>query len=164
MGKFTSIGEKIFQNRDELAQILNRIRSEKTVVFTNGCFDILHRGHVSYLSRAGDLGDVLVVALNTDSSVQKLKGSGRPVNSELDRAFVLASLACVDYITFFSEQTPEKTIEILKPDIHTKGGDYQAEELPEKAILDQLGSRIVLLPFEDGFSTTSIIKKASLKS
>ncbi|MDH5657173.1 MAG: D-glycero-beta-D-manno-heptose 1-phosphate adenylyltransferase [Spirochaetia bacterium] len=161
MSSYLSIQNKIFTDREDLVRELENTRKNKIVVFTNGCFDILHKGHVSYLSRARDLGDLLVVGLNSDSSVEHLKGSGRPLNSEMNRAFVLAGLECVDYITIFSEETPEKTIEAVHPEIHTKGGDYNLEDLPEKKILDQFGSRIVLLPFEEGFSTTSIIKKAS---
>ena len=162
MGMYSSIEKKIFPERTELSVRLQEMRKGKTIVFTNGCFDILHRGHVSYLSRARDLGDCLVIGLNSDSSVIKLKGAGRPVNSELDRAFVLAGLGCVDFVTIFSEETPEKTIEIIKPEIHTKGGDYKENDLPEKKILDKIGGKIVLLPFEMGFSTTSIIKKLSV--
>ena len=162
MGMYSSIEKKIFPERTELSARLQEMRKGKTIVFTNGCFDILHRGHVSYLSRARDLGDCLVIGLNSDSSVIKLKGAGRPVNSELDRAFVLAGLGCVDFVTIFSEETPEKTIEIIKPEIHTKGGDYKENDLPEKKILDKIGGKIVLLPFEMGFSTTSIIKKLSV--
>ena len=159
---YSSIEKKIEINRGSLSSELEMLRKGKTIVFTNGCFDILHRGHVSYLARARDLGDYLVIGLNSDSSVNKLKGIGRPLNSEMDRAFVLAGLASVDFITIFSEATPEKTIEIIKPDIHTKGGDYNENDLPEKRILDKIGSRIVLLPFESGFSTTSLIKRISI--
>jgi rfaE bifunctional protein nucleotidyltransferase chain/domain len=150
---------KIYTDREALATHLQGSEPFKRIVFTNGCFDILHRGHLLYLAKARDLGDLLVVAINSDESVKKLKGPTRPVNSESDRALQLAALSFVDYVTFFSESTPEKTIEILKPDIHTKGGDYKPEDLPEKVILDRIGAKIAIIAFEDGYSTTSIINR-----
>ncbi len=153
------IQSHIFQNAQSLADHLSQIRDGKTVVFTNGCFDILHTGHLTYLSKARSLGDILIIAINNDESVRKLKGPGRPVNQERDRALALACLRFVDYVTFFSEQTPERTIEILKPEIHTKGGDYRPEDLPEKRVIDSYGGKIELIQFVDGYSTTNLIEK-----
>ncbi len=156
---FKEIESRIFPDREKLAEHLRTAEAGKIRVFTNGCFDILHRGHLKYLARARELGDLLIVAVNSDSSVRQLKGPFRPVNQETDRALQLVSLRFVDYVTFFPEQTPEKTISILRPDIHTKGGDYRPEDLPEKKILDQIGARIEIIDFEDGYSTTSIITR-----
>jgi len=150
---FESIQSKIVN----VNQLMPKLRG--TVVFTNGCFDILHKGHVSYLARARDLGDMLVLGLNSDSSVQSLKGPGRPVHSEMDRAFVLGALACIDYIVIFSESTPERLLSEIKPHIHVKGGDYTPENLPEKKVINSYGGTIKILPFVDGYSTTNIINK-----
>lgn len=150
---------KIYPDRRELKRHLEAEHAGRRVVFTNGCFDILHMGHLTYLSRARDLGDLLVVGLNSDESVRRLKGADRPVNSQEERAFLLAGLFFVDYVTIFSEQTPVETIEILKPTIHTKGGDYAPADLPEGRVVESYGGRVVLLPFVEGYSTTSIIRK-----
>jgi len=158
MSSLDLLRSKIFENRNSLRAHLDQIPGKKTV-FTNGCFDILHRGHVEYLNQARDLGDLLIVALNSDASTTRLKGPGRPVNSEKDRALVLASLSCVDYVTFFDEATPVETLEILRPDIHTKGGDYRISDLPEKNTIESYGGKIVILPFVAGKSTTGIIEK-----
>jgi rfaE bifunctional protein nucleotidyltransferase chain/domain len=159
MSHLDRLKSKIYENAIELSTVLNAVRSEKRIVFTNGCFDILHRGHVTYLNRARDLGDLLVVAVNSDASVKRLKGPTRPIHSAQDRAYVLAALACVDYVILFHEDTPTETIRILKPHLHTKGGDYRIEDLPEKRALDEYGGSIVLIPFVDGYSTSTIIEK-----
>lgn len=127
----------------------------ETVVFTNGCFDILHRGHVTYLQQARQLGDHLVVGLNSDASVKKLKGPERPINSELDRAFMLAALRCVDEVVLFGEDTPEELLSHLKPDILVKGGDYKPEEVAGR----QYAGEVKILSFVDGYSTTGTIRK-----
>ncbi|WP_246047985.1 D-glycero-beta-D-manno-heptose 1-phosphate adenylyltransferase [Leptospira ilyithenensis] len=132
----------------------------KKIVFTNGCFDILHPGHVEYLSRARDLGDLLWLGLNSDLSVQRLKGPTRPINSLEDRAKVLSGLACIDFISSFEEETPLNLIQKIRPSIHTKGGDYLAEKLPEYGLVKSLGGEVVILPFLPGKSTTSILEKA----
>lgn len=153
------IVSKIYPDRNELRSHLDRNYENRVTVFTNGCFDLLHRGHLTYLCQARDLGDLLIVAVNSDASVKKLKGPERPLNGELDRAFALASLSFVDFVTVFSEDTPAETLEILKPRIHTKGGDYRLEELPEKRVIDSYGGKIELIPFVDGYSTTDLIRK-----
>ena len=129
------------------------------MVFTNGCFDILHAGHVRYLTEAKKLGDVLVVGLNSDESVRKLKGAGRPVNSEEDRAEVLAGLRAVDHVVVFTEDTAEEMVRQLQPDVYVKGGDYSLERLPESAIVASYGGRTVLVPMVEGRSTSNVIRK-----
>ena len=129
-----------------------------SVVFTNGCFDVLHRGHVTYLAQARDLGDCLVVGLNSDTSVKRLKGENRPVNSENDRAIVLAALSFVDYIILFEEDTPKNLIEQVKPDILVKGGDYQIENIVGADFVTENGGKVLTIPFVDGYSSTKIIQ------
>lgn len=131
------------------------------IVFTNGCFDILHRGHVNYLAQAKALGGFLWVGINSDDSVRKLKGPSRPVNSELDRAFVLSALESVDAVTLFHHDTPVELLLQIRPEIHTKGGDYIKEKLIEFETVCSFGGEVIILPFVDGQSTTSIIKRAS---
>jgi len=135
-------------------------REKHSLVFTNGCFDVLHRGHIYYLSRARELGDLLVVGLNTDGSVSKLKGPGRPVNDQQARAEVLGGLAFVDYIILFSEKTPLKLITTLKPDILVKGGDYRKEEIVGYKEVSSLGGRVETIPLMEGYSTSSILDKS----
>jgi D-beta-D-heptose 7-phosphate kinase/D-beta-D-heptose 1-phosphate adenosyltransferase len=135
-----------------------------TVVTTNGCFDLLHRGHVSYLQEARSLGDLLIVGINADASVRRLKGPSRPLNTEEDRAAVLAALRCVDGVCVFSEDTPVEWLRTLRPQIHAKGGDWNGKELPEQAALKEWGGRLQFLPFVDGFSTTSLIAKSQGKT
>ncbi len=135
------------------------LRTNKTVVFTNGVFDILHAGHVEYLTKAQHLGDFLIVALNTDESVSRLKGPTRPVNNLGDRMAVIAALRCVDCVVSFGEDTPERTISEIKPDIHVKGGDYTIESLPESKIVHAYGGKVVILPLLDGRSSTRIIDR-----
>lgn len=129
-----------------------------TTVFTNGCFDVLHRGHVTYLAAARDLGDCLIVGLNSDSSVKRLKGENRPINNENDRALVLAALSFVDYIILFEEDTPKNLIEQVKPDILVKGGDYQIENIVGADFVTQNGGKVLTIPFVDGYSSTKIIQ------
>ena len=131
----------------------------KKIVFTNGCFDILHKGHVSYLQKAKKLGDVLIVGMNTDASIRRLKGSGRPVNHEKDRAFVLSSLACVDRVVFFKENTPEKLIRKVRPDVLVKGGDWKKKDVVGASFVESYGGSVRLIPFVKGFSTTGILGK-----
>ncbi len=127
------------------------------VVFTNGCFDIVHRGHVTYLSQAKALGDVLIVGLNSDESVRRLKGQDRPVNGFEDRAQVLAALSSVDHVVPFEDDTPEALIRLIGPDVYAKGGDYSVETLPEAPLVQALGGEVRLLPYVEGNSTTTII-------
>lgn len=131
----------------------------KTVVFTNGCFDILHVGHVRYLTAARNLGDCLIVGLNTDQSVRILKGPTRPVNNENDRAEVLSALSVVDYVVLFGENTASELVEVIQPAIYVKGGDYAVAELPEAEAVAKHGGKIVLVPMVEGRSSTRIINK-----
>jgi D-beta-D-heptose 7-phosphate kinase/D-beta-D-heptose 1-phosphate adenosyltransferase len=134
-------------------------RKKHTLVFTNGCFDVLHRGHIYYLSRARELGGVLVVGLNSDTSVRLLKGEGRPVNTQEARAEVLGALAFVDYIIVFEEETPLKLIKVLEPDILVKGGDYRLEDIVGYREVSSGGGRVVTIPLLEGYSSTSIIDR-----
>lgn len=149
--------------RIELAQIVGDAKlAGKTVVFTNGCFDILHVGHVRYLQAARALGQMLVVGVNTDDSVRRLKGPDRPVNSECDRVEVLAALECVDYVTLFNEDTPVELIRAIQPDVDVKGGDYSVEDMPEAEVMRSIGGRVEIIPFSatdsEGFSTTGTLR------
>ncbi|MET0235657.1 MAG: D-glycero-beta-D-manno-heptose 1-phosphate adenylyltransferase [Kibdelosporangium sp.] len=131
----------------------------RRIVFTNGCFDVLHRGHVAYLNQAKQLGDVLIVAVNDDASVRRLKGPGRPVNTAADRAAVLAGLSCVDHVTQFSEDTPASLILLLKPDVYAKGGDYTPGMLPETPVVESLGGQVHILDYVSDHSTTAVIDR-----
>lgn len=144
----------------DLAKSAEGWRAEgKRVVFTNGCFDILHRGHVTYLNRAKALGDVLIVGLNSDASVRRLKGNTRPLNALEDRAQVLAALSCVDAVVPFGQDTPAELIELLRPDVYVKGGDYTRETLPEAPLVESLGGEVRLLTYLGDFSTTGLIER-----
>ena len=146
--------------QSELDFILNDLRAKKKkIVTTNGCFDILHAGHVRYLEHAKSFGDVLIVALNSDKSVKKIKGDSRPINNENDRAEVLCALKSVDYVVLFDESSPMELLLKIKPDVHTKGADYTIETLPEAKEIIASGGRIEFIPFVEGKSTTSIIEK-----
>ena len=132
----------------------------RPLVFTNGCFDILHRGHVTYLAQAAALGVSMVVALNSDASVKRLgKGDDRPVNTLADRLAVMASLGCVALVTWFDEDTPVKLVGEIRPDILVKGGDYDMAKLPETALVESWGGHALALPFVAGYSTTALVKK-----
>lgn len=145
-----------------LTNIISRLKRQgKKIVFTNGCFDIIHVGHVDYLSKARRMGDVLVIGLNSDSSVKRLKGKGRPLNREEDRSKVLSALYFVDYVTMFSEDTPDRLIRKLKPDILVKGGDWQMKDIVGASFVKSYGGKVATVPFVEGFSTTSLIKKMS---
>ncbi len=148
-------------DRDDLASILAQARSgKKKVVFTNGCFDLLHAGHVETLQKSRSFGDLLVVALNSDESVRKLKGPTRPLQNESDRARILAALACVDYVTIFGEETPLELIKLLRPDILVKGGDYKVDEIAGAREVIGWGGRVELIPLVEGRSTTNLVKKS----
>ncbi len=137
-----------------------QLRQGRRLVFTNGVFDILHAGHVSSLRQARELGDMLIVGVNSDESVRRLgKGPNRPVNPWEDRIAVLEALRCVNGAIAFDEDTPEALIAILKPEVHVKGGDYRAEDLPETKIVRGYGGEVVILPFLEGRSTTGILKR-----
>lgn len=146
--------------REDLQALLAKLRQEgKTIVTTNGCFDILHVGHVRYLEETKKFGDVLIVALNSDASVRRLKGEGRPINNENDRAEVLNALKSVDYVVLFDEDSPMQLLAEIKPDVHTKGADYTAETLPEAKVILENGGRLEFIKFVEGKSTTSTIAK-----
>jgi rfaE bifunctional protein nucleotidyltransferase chain/domain/rfaE bifunctional protein kinase chain/domain len=149
-----------FQTAEQLARHIDGERArDRRIVFTNGCFDVLHRGHVSYLQQARTLGDVLVVAVNSDGSVSRLKGPGRPVNPVEDRVAVLAALSCVDYVTVFEEDTPERLLELIRPDLYVKGGDYTPAMLPETPIVERLGGRVRILDYVEDRSTTALLDR-----
>jgi len=152
--------EKVFLQTEKFLSVLERARAaQKKIVFTNGCFDILHSGHVQLLSQARALGDFLIVGLNADASVKRLKGESRPINSEVDRARILAQLPYIDAVVRFTEDTPLALMQLIKPDVHVKGGDYSKEKLPEYKLMQELGKEIVILPFRKGYSTTKVIER-----
>ena len=157
------MNSKIFTLEKLLQQITVWRMQNKTIAFTNGVFDILHEGHIAVLSEAASFGDVLIVGINSDDSVKKLKGESRPINNEHSRALIIASLIMVDYVIIFNEETPLELIKIIKPDVLVKGGDYKPETIVgSKEVLDAGGS-IEIIPVREGFSTTEIIKKISKK-
>ena len=132
---------------------------DKKIVFTNGCFDILHSGHISYLNDARALGDILFIGLNSDSSVKELKGPGRPINDESERKFILENLKSVSFVEIFSDQTPLELIKQVSPDFLVKGGDWAVEQIVGHEFVAENGGIVKSLPFKDGFSTTSVIEK-----
>lgn len=150
---------KILLKHSDLKSQLERVRAGKKVVFTNGCFDLLHVGHIRYLEEARQQGDILVVALNTDASVQKLKGPSRPVQHELDRAEIMAALQCVSFVTLFGEETPLALIELLAPDVLVKGGDWAPDKIVGAQFVIKRGGEVKSLMFQPGRSTSSIIEK-----
>lgn len=150
----------IVVDRKNIIPLIKDLKQQgQVVVTTNGCFDILHIGHLRYLKKAKSLGDVLVVALNSDSSTKALKGETRPINTQNDRAELLANLNCVDIVVIFDETSPEKLLVEIAPDIHTKGADYTIETLPEAKAIMQAGGRIEFIDFVEGKSTTNVISK-----
>ena len=149
--------EKVL-SREELLTRHGRPR-EGRLVFTNGCFDLLHRGHVEYLEQAKRLGDTLVVGLNTDYSIRRLKGSGRPLVAEGDRARVLAALASVDAVTLFDEDTPVELIELLLPDVLVKGGDYEVEEIVGRRAVEGAGGTVMVVPLVGDYSTSALLER-----
>ena len=147
-------------SREKLKKEIDRLRKEgKKIVFTNGCFDILHVGHTRYLEEAKKLGDVLVLGLNSDDSVRSLKGEKRPVTPENERADVVAALETVDFVTIFPELTPLKLIEYLKPDVLVKGGDWKEEQVVGRESVEKWGGRVIIIPEIKGSSTTNVIEK-----
>jgi rfaE bifunctional protein nucleotidyltransferase chain/domain len=148
-------------SKESLKPILNSlVAEEKKIVFTNGCFDILHRGHVEYLSKARDLGDYLVLGLNTDESVKRLgKSPERPINNQETRAIILAALSCVDAIVLFNEDTPLELITFLEPNILVKGSDYEAKNIVGFDVVTAKGGQVLTIDLVDGFSTTKLIEK-----
>lgn len=158
MKKIIIAKDKIIE-RKRLAGILARLRKQgQEIVFTNGCFDLLHVGHVRYLNKAKRQGDVLVVALNTDASVRRLKGNYRPLVPQQERAEILGGLAAVDYVTFFGEETPADIITELKPQVLVKGADYKVKDIVGNTFMKNSGGRVVRIPLAKGQSTTNLIK------
>lgn len=154
------IESKIFSTTDAFSQTLHRWRfKEEKIVFTNGCFDVLHKGHVELLCAARDFGTKLIVGLNADSSVKKLKGENRPINSEQARAFLLASLICVDAVILFEEETPKNCIEFIEPNVLVKGGDYTVETIVGASSVLASGGEVRIIPLVENYSTTSIAQR-----
>lgn len=159
MKHLEKIYDKILDNKS-LEERLKLWRKEgKTIVFSNGCFDILHRGHVEYLSKAADLGDVLLIGLNTDASVRRLKGLSRPINDGKARAVVLAALEFVDAVVFFEEDTPYDLIKFVQPDVLVKGNDYKVEDIVGYDIVINKGGKVETIELVEGFSTTNVISR-----
>lgn len=147
-----------FLTRNALLETYGVPRTQR-VVFTNGVFDLLHRGHVEYLTEARNLGDALLVGINSDASARRLKGAGRPINSEIDRAIVVAALECVDAVTLFDEDTPRELIGALVPDVLVKGGDYRLAEVVGRAEVEAAGGRVIILPYLEGRSSSNMLER-----
>ncbi len=159
MNKLEWIQKKVY-SRDALLRDCNAWRMMgKKIVFTNGCFDILHHGHLDLLARAASLGNMLIVGVNSDASVQRLKGPTRPVTHEQDRAFQIASLLCTDAVCLFEEDTPETLIKLLRPDILVKGGDYTIDKIVGADFVQQNGGQVHIIPFVEGYSTTGLLSR-----
>jgi len=152
--------KKIFPSPQNLQPVLADLRGQgKRIVFTNGCFDLLHPGHLHTLTQARALGDVLVVGINSDSSVKRLKGEKRPILNENERALMLAGLEAVSFVTIFAEDTPRELILLLHPDVLVKGGDWNADAVVGKAEVESWGGRVALISYQEGRSTTDIIER-----
>jgi D-glycero-beta-D-manno-heptose 1-phosphate adenylyltransferase len=161
MNTYKRLENKILSG-NELEDILHQIREKRlTIVFTNGCFDILHKGHIRYLADASELADVFIVGLNTDSSIKRIKGPNRPLQDQESRAISLSALVFVDYVVLFGEDTPLELLRIIKPNVLVKGGDYQVEAIVGYDLVNSYGGQVITLPLVKGYSTTSIIKKIS---
>ena len=155
----------IILDKNSLTDVLKDWRSQnKTIVFTNGCFDILHRGHVEYLNAAKKLGDILVLGLNSDESVKRLKGETRPYVEENDRAFILSQLISIDAVVIFREDTPKDLLHLIKPDILAKGGDYSVDQVVGREIVEAYGGKVVTISLVDGRSTTDLIGKITTRN
>jgi len=156
------IKKKIFGNVKELEKFLHiwRFKNLK-IVFTNGCFDILHRGHIEYLLEASKLGDILILGLNTDDSIRRLKGESRPIQDQKTRSILLAAYSFINAVIFFDDDTPIELIKIIRPDILVKGGDYKKEEIVGYDFVTSYGGEVIVLPYIEGYSTTEIINKIS---
>jgi rfaE bifunctional protein nucleotidyltransferase chain/domain len=161
MKRLEIIRKKIFNYNDaDFSRLLAIWRFQgKKIVFTNGCFDILHLGHIDYLATASELGDLLIIGMNTDQSVSRIKGNNRPLQDEISRAFVLASLGFVDYVVYFGEDTPYNLIKTIQPDILVKGADYKPEDIVGYDIVKNKGGEVVTVEFLEGYSTTAIENK-----
>lgn len=152
--------ERIIKDISKLKTLLDKLKSQnKKIVFTNGCFDILHAGHVDYLNKAKDCGDFLVVAINTDLSVRRIKGDKRPIVNEDERAYILSNLKAVDFVTFFDDETPKEVIETLLPDVLVKGADWAIDKIVGKDAVEAAGGKVERIEFITHTSTTNIINK-----
>ncbi len=161
MSRVKLLQSKIFSKPELESQLVNWRNTNQKVVFTNGCFDLLHLGHVNYLAKARDLGDKLIVGLNTDASVQRLKGSSRPIKDELSRAQILAAMQFIDAVVFFDEETPIDLISRVKPDILVKGGDYTIEGIVGHELVLKNGGEVRTIEFVTGYSSSTLIDKIS---
>ncbi|WP_292460115.1 D-glycero-beta-D-manno-heptose 1-phosphate adenylyltransferase [Methanothermococcus sp.] len=149
----------IINDRNLLKNIVSELKAQNLeIVFTNGCFDIVHKGHVEYLNHAKRFGDVLIVGINSDESIKKIKRDKRPIIPLESRVYILDNLKSIDFVVPFDEETPINLIKIIKPDIHVKGGDYNEEDLPESKIIKEYGGKVKIIPLIEGFSTTNIIE------
>lgn len=154
----------MLKTQEEIIDIVRQGQQNgETFVVTNGCFDILHVGHVRYLRKTKECADKLIVMLNSDFSVKSIKGENRPINCEEDRAEILSSLSCVDYVVLFDEKSPADLLENIKPDVYTKGADYTLETLPERDVVIRNNIKVEFIDFVDGKSTTNVIKKINEK-
>lgn len=163
MKKSNTIRERIF-TIEEIEKEVKRLRlKSKTIAFTNGVFDILHEGHIAVLSKAASFADVLIVGINSDASVKKLKGDSRPINRENSRALIMASLIMIDAVVIFNEETPIDLIKIIMPDVLIKGGDYTIDTIVGAEEVIAAGGKVEIIPLEEGFSTTGILQKISEK-
>ena len=148
------------KSRPEISCIVSELKTQgRLTVFTNGCFDLLHPGHIRYLETARQFGDILIVGLNSDSSVKRVKGEGRPFVGEMERAEMLGALSSVDYVTIFSEATPQELIEEIMPDVLVKGGDWSKDQVVGRETVEKNGGQVIAADFEEGFSTTGIIDR-----
>lgn len=160
MEYLTAIENKIVRNSADMVATLNMWRfKEERIVFTNGCFDVVHRGHVEYLAKSAELGTKLIIGLNTDASVRRLKGENRPINDEYARALLLASFVFVNKVILFDEDTPLELIRVVQPDVLVKGSDYKPENIVGYDVVKAKGGEIATIDFVPGFSTTSILQK-----
>jgi len=159
MSNLKKINNKIFSIEDGKIQVTNWKKSGKKIVFTNGCFDIIHRGHIEMLAHTADLGDRLIVGLNSDSSIKKIKGKNRPIIHEQSRAILLAALNFIDAIIIFSEENPINLITTLKPNVIAKGGDYKIEDIVGQKAVKKTGGEVIIIPYIDELSSTNIITK-----
>ena len=156
MSAKTHFSEKVF-DLDSISEKVNNWKSKNHIVFTNGCFDILHLGHIDYLFKASKLGDKLIVGINTDKSIQRIKGENRPIQNEFSRTSILASLSCVDAVVLFHEDTPKQLIELIQPNTLVKGADYEVEDIVGSNFVITNGGSVETIPFLEGYSTSHII-------
>lgn len=154
-----AVAHKVLDKKSLLQAIEEHRQRGLRIVTTNGCFDLLHVGHLRYLQAARQLGDLLVVLVNSDRSVKALKGPSRPITPETERAEMLAGLSCVDYVSLFEESTPAHLLQAIRPHLHVKGGEYNPENLPEAAALEAVGSELAFIPMVGGYSTTHLIQR-----